>query len=319
VTALDTIRGIYHFLGDTVPKNVPLVEPKPFKFNAWRRNNIPVVAKVRANADVRQSIDKAIALLGDDLGNVFHRGDKVMIKPNFNSPDPFPASTDMSFLRAVIEILLELDAEVTIGESSGGIWRPSRNVFRKKGVYELARDLKVGLIAFEDRPDKWVRVKINGDFLKEITMPRSAYEADKMVYLPCLKTHRLAKYSGALKLAFGFVHPGERRSFHFNSREEKLAEVSLCWQPDLIIMDGRKAFVTGGPNTGKVVEPGLILASGDLIATDVEAVKILYSYHADNRLPIDPWQSVQIATALKHGLGAGQDGYIVAEEAATKN
>lgn len=311
MAALDTVRGVYHFLGDTVPRNLPLVEPKPRQTNQWLINGKAAVAKIKTKGDLRQSIERSLSLLGNSLGNVFHRGDKVMVKPNFNSADPFPASTDMSFLRTFIEMLLETGSKVTIGESSGGIWRPTRNVLLKKGVYELAAALSVELIAFEDFPDQWVRIKINGDFLKEVTMPRSAYESDKFVYLPCLKTHSLAGYSGALKLAFGFVHPGERRRFHFNFREEKLAEISLCWQPDLIMMDGRKAFVTGGPNSGKIVEPDLILASGDLTAIDVEAVKILNSFHVKNKLPADPWQSTQITTALKHHLGAGHDGYLV--------
>ncbi len=311
MAVLDTVRGVYHFLRDTVPRNLPLVEPKSRQINQWRVKGKPAVAKVKTNIDIERSVERSLNLLGNSLGNIFHHGDKVMVKPNFNSPDPFPASTDMSFLRIVIEMLLETGAKVTIGESSGGIWRPTRNVLLKKGVYELAASLSVELIAFDDLPDQWVRIKINGDYLKEVAMPRSAYESDQIVYLPCLKTHRLAGYSGALKLAFGFVHPGERRGFHFSFREEKLAEISLCWQPDLIIMDGRKAFVTGGPNSGKMVEPGLILASGDLTAIDVEAIKILNSYHVKNRLPADPWQSVQITTALKQRLGVGKEDYLI--------
>jgi uncharacterized protein (DUF362 family) len=144
-------------------------------------------------------------------------------------------------------------------------------------------------------------------------MPRSAYEADKMVYLPCMRTHTLGAFSGAIKLAFGFVAPGQRRSFHLSHLQEKLAEISLCWQPDLIIMDGRKAFVSGGPNKGQLVEPGLVLASGDLVAIDVEAIKVLLGYRASNKLPANPWELPQIATALKHGLGAGEGKYIVVD------
>lgn len=310
--AVDTVRGIYHFLGDMTPRNVPVVEPKPRKVNAYQWDGKALVAKVKVGDNLRESVERAIALLGG-LDRSISRGDKVLVKPNFNSPDPFPASTDLAFLRVVIELLQEAGAKVTIGESSGGIWRPSRNVFRKTGADELARQLNVPLIAFEDRADEWVRVRVKGNYLKAITMPRSAYEADKLVYLPCLKTHRLARYSCALKLAFGFVHPGERRGFHLNFREEKLAEVSLCWQPDLILVDGRKAFVTGGPDTGEMVEPGLLFASGDLIAVDVEAVKILLSYRAKNRLPTNPWSLAQIGTALKHDLGAGEDGCVVVE------
>jgi len=93
--------------------------------------------------------------------------------------------------------------------------------------------------------------------------------------------------------------------------QQKVAEINLCWQPNLIIMDGRKAFVSGGPAKGQVVEPGLILASGDLVAIDVEAMKVLLAYEARNRLISDPWQSPQIAAALKHGLGVGS--YAVVE------
>jgi uncharacterized protein (DUF362 family) len=78
-------------------------------------------------------------------------------------------------------------------------------------------------------------------------------------------------------------------------------------------MDGRKAFVSGGPHKGQLAEPGLLLASGDLIAIDVEAMKVLLTYEARNKLFTDPWQSPEIITALKHGLGVGESGYIVVE------
>jgi uncharacterized protein (DUF362 family) len=203
----------------------------------------------------------------------------------------------------VVELILEAGAKVTIGESAGAVWRPTRKVFNQLGVPELARRLGVELIAFDDRPNDWVQVKINGDYLSKVIMPRSAYEADKMVYLPCMKTHTLGAFSGAIKLAFGFVAPGQRRSFHFG----------LCWQPDLIVMDGRKAFVSGGPNKGQLVEPGLVLASGDLIAIDVEAMKVLLDYRASNKIPANPWELPQIATALRHGLGTGEGKYIVVD------
>ena len=144
------------------------------------------------------------------------------------------------------------------------------------------------LIAFEDRTDEWVRIKVNGDYLDTISMPRSAYEADKIVYLPCMKTHNIAGFTGALKLAVGFMHPGERRALHARSLQQKIAEISLCWQPDIIVMDGRKAFVSGGPDKGQLVEPGLLLASGDLIAIDVEARKLILAYNAKKQTGYRP-------------------------------
>jgi len=309
---IDKVVGLYHFVSDRAPKNAPLVDPKPRTVNPWCRQDQALVSKVVAGEDIRASVDRSLALLGH-LGQAIDRGDKVLVKPNFNSPDPYPGSTDLVFLHAVLELLLEAGARVTIGESSGGIWRPTRNVFRKLGVFELARHLGVELIAFEDRADDWIRVKVNGDYLDTVSVPCSAYEADKIVYLPCMKTHNIARFSGALKLAVGFMHPGERRALHAHCLEQKIAEISLCWQPNLIVMDGRKAFVSGGPDKGQVVEPGLLLASGDPVAIDIEAMKVLLTYEARNKLVHDPWQSLQITTALKHSLGSQKGSYIVVE------
>ena len=56
-----------------------------------------------------------------------------------------------------------------------------------------------------------------------------------------------------------------------------------------------------------------MLASGDLVAIDVEAMKVILTYEGKNRLSTDPWQSPQIVTASKHGLGVETNGYTVVE------
>jgi uncharacterized protein (DUF362 family) len=310
--SIDKLIGVYHFLTDRAPRDIPLVDPRPRPANPWLRNGQALVAKVKTSGDSRADIERAIALLGS-LEQIIDRGDRVLLKPNFNSQDPYPGSTDLVFLRTVVELLLEAGAKVTIGESSGGIWKPTRKVFRKVGVFELARDLGVELIAFDDKPDDWARVKINGDYLSSVSIPRSAYEADKLVYLPLMKTHIRGRFSGALKLAVGFMHPGELRALHARHLEQKIAEISLCWQPNLIIMDGRKTFVSGGPDKGQLEKPEIVLASGDLVAIDVEAIKVLLVYKANNKLVADPWQLPQVMTALRHGLGTGKNRYIVVE------
>ena len=83
----DKAVNIYHFLSDQAPRNAPIVEPKPRTYNNWRRDDKAIVAKLKAVANVRETIEKSITLLGN-LERVFTRGDKVLVKPNFNSPDP---------------------------------------------------------------------------------------------------------------------------------------------------------------------------------------------------------------------------------------
>ena len=59
------------------------------------------------------------------------------------------------------------------------------------------------------------------------------------------------------------------------------------------------------------MEPGILLASGDLVAIDLQAVKTLQSYPARNRLTMLPEEYPQIAVALRHGLGESE--YILVE------
>ena len=309
-TVLDKVIGVGHFLLDRTPDSFPSVPPKPRRHNLWRRDGVSVVSRVHARADVKSAVEDSLQLLGG-LDTLALSGRSTFVKPNFNSPDPFPGSTDLGFLRAVIELLLDAGAKATIGESSGGMWRPTRKALAEAGLPELARSLGVELIAFDDRPDDWVRVDVPGDYLRSVTVPRSAYEAEVMLYLPCMKTHMQARFSLSLKLGVGLMHPGERRAMHMANLEEKSAEINLVWQPDLIIMDGRKAFVTRGPDSGQVVEPRVLLASGDLVAMDLEALKTLQSYPARNHLTMAPEEFPQITTALRHGLGESR--YVLLE------
>ena len=299
----DTLAGLCHFLFDRVPRGLDIVPPRPRKENPFRKDGVTLVSKVKVEHDLKASVAKAVELIGGP-GKVISPGDRVMVKPNFNSADPYPGSTDLEFMKVVIQLLKEAGAKVVVGESSGGVWRPTRNVMEKLDALHQLTDIGAEVIAFDDRAWDWVRVRVDGDYLKEVTIPRSVYEVDKIVYLPCMKTHQIARFTLSLKLAVGFVHPGERRSMHMRNLERKIAEFNLALQPDLIIMDGRKAFVSGGPATGELVETGVIMASGDQVAIDVEALKILGSYKAKNRLLPNPYDSPQIVTALRHRLGS---------------
>lgn len=301
----DTLLGLYHFMFDRVPKGLDIVPPRARRETPFREDGMVLVSKVKAEHDLRSSITRAVRLIGG-LEKVVSRGDRVMVKPNFNSADPYPGSSDLEFVKVVIQMLTEAGAKVVVGESSGGIWRPTRRVMEKLDAVHQLTDIDAEVIAFDDKDRcwDWVRVRVDGDYIREVTVPGSVYEADKIVYLPCMKTHRFARFSLSLKLAIGLVHPGERRRMHMGNLERKTAEFSLALQPDLIIMDGRKSFVSGGPDKGELVEPGVIMASGDLVAIDVEALKILGSYKAKNRLLPNPYDSPQIVSALKHGLGS---------------
>jgi uncharacterized protein (DUF362 family) len=84
--------------------------------------------------------------------------------------------------------------------------------------------------------------------------------------------------------------------------KEKIADLNLVVHPSLIIMDGRKCFISGGPACGELRNPNFVLASGDRIAMDVEAIKAIENFEGAN-LTADPWSYTQIRRAVELGIG----------------
>jgi uncharacterized protein (DUF362 family) len=63
--------------------------------------------------------------------------------------------------------------------------------------------------------------------------------------------------------------------FHLRHLKEKLVDLNLVVHLSLMVMDGGKCFITGGPFNGEVREPNVFLALGDRVAMDAEAIKEL--------------------------------------------
>lgn len=273
------------------------------KKNVYKKDGKALVSKVVASTNLKESVEKAVNLIGG-FNKVISKGDTVMVKPNFNSDDPFPASSDPEFVKAVASLLYEAGAsKVIIIESSGMPWLPTKNVMEKMGMLKAAEECNAQVRILDNR--EWADLNIDGKFWKNVSIAKDALEKEaKFVWLPCMKTHRYARFSLSLKLAVGLLNFRQRGDLHSAHLEEKIAELNLAVRPNLIIMDGRKCFVTGGPDVGQIEQPNILLASGDRIAIDVEALKILKGYKAENRLDMDVWDFPQIKHATELGLGA---------------
>lgn len=281
--------------------------------NMYRDGGLSLVSKVStSDRELKSAIKTAVDAIGG-VRRALKPGDRVLLKANFNSPDPLPAATDLPFLAAVVELLREEGiTDLTLGERSGWPSMPTASVLEKLGILAAAREMNLPVIDFD--PGPWMDVRLGSEATQweKIAYPQALKQFDKIVYLPCMKHHFLATFTMSLKLAVGLTHPKEMIYMHADFRggkpEEpmylKMIELNLAVQPDLIIMDGRKAFVTEGPIKGEMVEPGVIMASGDQIALDVEGLKVLKSYPRDNMLKAPVWEMPIIRRAIELGLGS---------------
>lgn len=260
------------------------------------------VGRISVSGSLVEDIDRAIGFIGG-FEKLINPTDKILLKGNFNSPDRYPASSDLKFIKATIEWLRNYGAtDMTIGASSGLAWHPTSNVLKKKKLPELANSLGVRLVNFDDGP--WTKMDIRGQYLNEVYVAKAAADADRLIYLPNMKTHLPARFSMGLKFAVGLTKPDTRYFLHKGNLEEKVVDINLAIKPHLIILDARKCLVTRGPAKGRRKKPGYIFAGTDPVALDVEALKILKSFKAKNRLTMPVWELPQIAAARKLKLGA---------------
>jgi len=259
------------------------------------------LAKIEAGPDIKESIRRVVDAVGG-FGAYMKEGETALVKPNLNTIDPPPASTDPAFLEAFVDLLHEHGAsKVTIGESSTFYGNTSWNLDHV-GVKQMAETRPwLDFIAFE--PGKWVRRKVEGGkHLKSVNVPEALDRYDRLFFVCCLKTHCYTRFTGALKLSVGLMKPQQRIALHLRNIQPKVAELASLFAPDLTIMDARKCFITRGPSEGEVREPGLILAGTDRVAMDIEGVRIIQSYEGNTLAGVVPEELPFIARAIEMGI-----------------
>ncbi|UCD39809.1 MAG: DUF362 domain-containing protein [Candidatus Bathyarchaeota archaeon] len=267
--------------------------------NPYKKDGKVLVGKTTKISSLKEAILDSVNLIGG-FNKVVEKGDEILLKPNFNTSDPPPSSSDPDFVKATIELLYEHGAKKVVLGESAMLRLSTRNVLKKAGMLKKAEESGAEIAIFDE--GKWKRVETGGTYLKNVSLPETALNSKKVVYICCMKTHRFAKFTFSLKLAVGFMKPRERMRLHLRHLEEKIVDLNLVVHPHLIIMDGRKCFVSGGPASGELRTPGVVLASGARIAMDIEALRTVAAFDGSS-LKNDPLSYTQIRRAVQLGLG----------------
>lgn len=269
------------------------------------------VALVRAT-DRAEGVRRALALLG--VPDV--RGKRVVLKPNFNSADPAPGSTHNDVLRTLVEVLWEKGARsITVADRSG--MGDTRKVMQRKGIFALAAELGFEILVLDELgPEDWVPIRpLGSHWLRGFLFARPIMESDAIVQTCCLKTHRFGgHFTLSLKNSVGMVAKygpdgyNYMAELHSSPQQRKMiAEINVAYKPALIVMDGVEAFVSGGPERGKRVQAGVILAGADRVAVDAVGVAILRLFGTTPEVEKGPvFAQEQIARAVELGLGVSR-------------
>lgn len=239
------------------------------------------------------------------------KGKNVLIKPNFNTADVTPGSTDNETLVALAEEIWAMGAKsISLGERSYPL---TREVMEKKGILPVLNRLNVKVIDFDHLDEKdWVLFQPKKSHWQNgFRIARPILDAECLISTCCLKTHQFGGiFTLSLKLHVGVVptfrHGYEyMKELHSSPNQRKMiAEINEPFRPALILLDGIDAFVDGGPATGKLAKGQVFLASTDRVAIDAVGVAIL-KLLGSNESIMKPriFEQEQIARAAELGLG----------------
>lgn len=232
---------------------------------------------------------------------------ETLIKLNLSWTKYFPSCSSQPWqLEGLIQTLIQDGYErekLTAVENKTVVTEPKKGAKNNKWTPILE---KYG-VPYAPLPDvEWIKYEFKGQLLKLDQIFPEGIEIPKMfigkniIHLPTVKTHGHSTTTGAVKNAFGGLLK-EVRHFAHTYIHEVLVDLMIM-QKELhpgvfCVMDGTVCGDGAGPRTMVPKVENLILASGDSVAIDSVAAKIM---------GFDPMDIPYIRLAHEMGLGVGE-------------
>lgn len=258
------------------------------------------ITKAKEYVDAEKAVREAIDLLGG-MAQFCGKGDVVMIKPNmiYASKAEEAETTNPAVLEAVVRVAKETGAYVKVGEQTGWHCDPDL-AWRVTGLKDAAiRGGADEVVNWEndDFPEYDVP---NARAFGKIRLPKSLVEADVIINVPKMKTNLVQIATLGFKSWVGAFHNSQRTFFHKNNLDMGMActDVAKVLGPrlKLNVLDGVYGMEGSGPHAGLVVNPGVIIASSDIVAFDAVSCAVM-GFH--------PLEIPATQMAHKDGLGTG--------------
>lgn len=201
----------------------------------------------------------------------------ILFKPNVlgaYSPKQH-VTTNPVIIKVLINIFLEKDNQIIIGDSSGiRLFGGTAKALVVCGIKKF-ESKNVEVYSFDEKRSDKYHNKEN-KVLKDANLTGFLKEVDFMVNIPKLKSHQLTRYTGAVKNLFGLIPGGIKQQYHaFASDPKTFAELLIdnyVFAKDKIIlniMDGIVGIDKNGPGpAGTIKKTGIIAVSKDALAMD---------------------------------------------------
>jgi len=221
------------------------------------------IAVEKVGEDLHDALIKAISAL-DDAHLSPH--DRVLIKPNIVEPvSPQSGNiTNPQLVDAIIRWCKDSGVkEIVLGEGPSYYVSEARlpDCFTQTGHKDVAERYGIGWVLFDHHPH--VLYKDRSPRLpREFGVSHFAFDFNKIINVPVLKTHYLTRVTLAMKNLKGFLRRGDKPRFH-SHLAEAIVELNKLVRPHLNIVDGTMAEIP------------IIVAGRDIVATDSVAASLM--------------------------------------------
>lgn len=265
-------------------------------------NTVSVIACNEYEHDkVKSALLESIKNLGG-LEKYIKKTDKVLLKVNLlmkKTPEE-ATTTHPIFVQCLAEILIEYGAEVFIGDSPGGPFNEwiLKSIYKATGMTEAA-EKSGAILNFNTNSMEVSNPK--GYLLKKLTVVEMLNGIDKVISVSKLKTHGMAKMTGAVKNMFGTIPGALKAEYHLNMPNlsdfaNALIDICLYSAPVLCFMDAIIGMEGDGPSSGTPRKIGAVLASDNPFDLDLVAAHIIH-------IPAEAVPTIHLS--IQRGLCAG--------------
>lgn len=261
----------------------------------------PTVSVVRVSPsgptrdEVFRSVERAMTLAR--FAEFVPRGADVALKPNLGWDLFLPgAVTSPWVLEGVVRVLRDWVGKIYLVESDQVVVDVER-AFRGGGIDRVCREHGLTWVNMTRETLRTVPLP-GGRVLKELQVP-DILLGMPVVTVPVMKTHNKTVITGAIKNQWGCL-PMFRHNYHL-VLDAALADINAVVRPRFAVMDATVCLEGNSPKSGipKVVDR--VLASGDLVALDAVAAKIM---------GFDPAAIGHLRECVAAGLGVADLGSI---------
>lgn len=258
---------------------------------------MPATVSIVKGQDLTSMVARSLENLGG-IQQFVSPGDVVLIKPN-SFVTQVPANGNIARPALVVALAkLVRDAgasRVIVGERNDASVIAN---FADTGVEQVAELLPFGAA-------EHVTLRVPGAVALQapVTVPKILLDCDKHITVPVGKTHCGAGVTACLKNAMGLMMGDETRKSHSYGICNVPIDVNTLKWPVLGVIDmtiAQEGHFPGGEGTPVVMD--LIVASGDIVAADATAARLM------GHNPREVWL---IRNAAARGLGVLDENEII--------